>query len=185
MKEKIGWGEIHPPAEHPTTVKAKLRFVLFDWGDTLMSEVGPVDIPMADWEQVRVIGGASEVLSLLSPKYRIAIATNATVSKKLDVARALERAGLKRFVDKIFCSTELGHKKSEPEFWDAVLAQLGAQKDELIMIGDSLEQDVLGPMRAGIRAIWFNWKQESYWGAPSIQSIHALRELSAVIEGFT
>ena len=163
----------------------KLRFVLFDWGDTLMSEAGPLDIPMADWPEVRVIDGASEVLSLLSKRYRIAIATNATVSKKPDVVRALERVGLNAFIDEIFCFTELGYKKSEPEFWDAVLTRLGAQKDELVMIGDSLEQDVLGPMRVGIRAIWFNWKQETHSGSFSIRSIQSLRELPAAIEELT
>jgi aminoglycoside 6'-N-acetyltransferase I len=162
----------------------KLRFVLFDWGDTLMSEAGSLDIPMADWPEVQVIDGASEVLSLLSKRYRIAIATNATVSKKCDVVRALERVGLNTFINEIFCFTELGHKKSEPEFWDAVLARLGAQKNDLVMIGDSLEQDVLGPMGVGIRAIWFNWKQESYSGALSIRSVQFLRELPAVIEEF-
>jgi aminoglycoside 6'-N-acetyltransferase I len=149
-----------------------------------MSEAGPVDIPMADWPEVRAIDGASEVLSLLSKRYRIAIATNATVSKKSDVVHALGRVGLNAFIEEIFCFTELGHKKSEPGFWDAVLTRLGAQKNELIMIGDSLEQDVLGPMRVGIRAIWFNWKQESFSGAPSIRSIRALRELPAAIEEF-
>jgi FMN phosphatase YigB (HAD superfamily) len=165
-----------------TTVNAKLQFVLFDWGDTLMSEAGPVDIPMADWPEVRVIDGASAVLSLLSKSFSIAITTNATVSKKPDVVRALERVGLNTFIDEVFCFTELGHKKSEPEFWDAVLTRLGAQKNELVMIGDSLEQDVLGPMRVGIRAIWFNWKQESYTGPLSIRSIQSLRELPAVID---
>jgi FMN phosphatase YigB (HAD superfamily) len=163
-------------------VNTKLRVVLFDWGDTLMSEDGPLDIPMADWPEVRSIDGAGEVLSLLSKSYRISIATNATVSKKRDVVRALERVGLNAFIDAIFCFTELGHKKSEPEFWDAVLARLGAQKDELIMIGDSLEQDVLGPMRVGIRAIWFNWKQESFSGPPSIRSVRSLRDVPAAIK---
>lgn len=163
-------------------MNAKLRFVVFDWGDTLMSEAGPLDIPMADWTEVRVIDGAPEVLSLLSKSYRIAIATNATVSKKPDVVRALERVGLSAFIDEIFCFTELGHKKCEPEFWDAVLTRLGAQKNELIMIGDSLEQDVLGPMRVGIRAIWFNWKEESYSGPFSIRSVQSLRELPAAME---
>lgn len=165
-------------------MNAKRRFVLFDWGDTLMSEAGPLDIPMADWSEVRAIDGASEILSLLSKCYRIAIATNATVSKKPDVVRALERAGLSAYIDEIFCFTELGHKKSEPEFWDAVLTRLGAQKNEVVMIGDSLEQDVLGPMRVGIRAIWFNWKQESYSGPLSIRSVQSLQELPAAIDEF-
>jgi FMN phosphatase YigB (HAD superfamily) len=51
-----------------------------------------------------------------------------------------------------------------------------------LMIGDSLEQDVLGPMHAGIRAIWLNWKQESYSGTGSFQSVRSLREVPAMIE---
>ena len=161
---------------------AKLRFVLFDWGDTLMSEAGPVDIPMADWPEVRVIDGANEVLEQLSKSYRIGLATNATVSSKPDVVRALERVGLNAFISAIFCYTDLGHKKNEPEFWEAVLARLGAHQSELVMIGDSLEQDVLGPRRAGIRAIWFNWKGESCPTPVSVQVVRSLREVPAAIE---
>jgi aminoglycoside 6'-N-acetyltransferase I len=163
-------------------MNAKLRFIVFDWGDTLMSEAGPLDIPMADWPEVSCIDGAHGVLAQLSRAYSIAIATNATVSKKPDVLRALERVGLKQFVGEVFCYTELGHKKDEPEFWDAVLTRLGARRNEIVMIGDSLEHDVLGPMNAGIRAIWFNWKQENYSGTASLQSIRSLREVSAVVE---
>ena len=163
-------------------MKAKLRYILFDWGDTLMSEAGPLDIPMADWPEVRVIDGASEVLAQLSKSYCIGLATNATVSTKPDVIRALERVGLNAFITGIFCYTELGHKKDEPEFWKAVLARLGAHKGEVVMIGDSLEQDVLGPRRAGIRAIWFNWKGESCPTPLSVQIVRSLREVPAAIE---
>lgn len=48
--------------------------MLSDWGNTLMSEAGPTDIPMPDWPEVRTIDGAREVLSLLSKSYRIAVA---------------------------------------------------------------------------------------------------------------
>ena len=163
-------------------MNAKLRFVIFDWGDTLMPEAGPLDIPMADWPEVSCIDGAHELLAQLSKTYGIAIATNATVSKHQDVLRALERVGLKDFIREVFWFTELGHKKSETEFWDAVLTRLGAQRNEVVMIGDSLEQDVLGPMRVGIRAIWFNWKQEKYSDTASFQLVRSLREVPAVIE---
>ncbi|MGA2604327.1 MAG: HAD-IA family hydrolase [Verrucomicrobiia bacterium] len=166
-------------------MNTKLQFVLFDWGDTLMSEAGPLDIPMADWPEVRTIDGAREVLAQLSKSYRIAVATNAAVSRKRDIVRALERVGLNAFITEIFCYTELGHKKDEPEFWEAVLARLGAHRSELVMIGDSLEQDVLGPMCVGIRAIWFNWKRESCTVPVSIQSVRSLREVPAVIGAVT
>ena len=51
-----------------------------------------------------------------------------------------------------------------------------------LMIGDSVEQDVLGPMRAEIRAIWLNWKQVSCSGTASFQSVRSLREVPAMIE---
>ena len=104
------------------------------------------------------------------------------MSRKHEIVRALERVRLNAFITGIFCYTELGHKKNEPEFWEAVLAQLGAQQSEVVMIGDSLEHDVLGPMRAGIRAIWFNWKRESCPTPATVQSIRSLREVPAAIE---
>ncbi|MEO7743381.1 MAG: hypothetical protein ABIR98_10620 [Usitatibacter sp.] len=36
---------------------AKL-WALFDWGGTLMSEEGPLDLPMALWPEVRTSSGA-------------------------------------------------------------------------------------------------------------------------------
>jgi putative hydrolase of the HAD superfamily len=155
----------------------RLQFILLDWGDTLMSEDGPVDIPMADWPTVRTMDGALEVITALGRSYRLAIATNATVSSRADIVRALARVGLTQFVSEIFCYTELGHKKDEPEFWQIVLARLGARSDEVVMVGDSLEQDVLSPCRAGLPAIWLNWKRANEDAAGDVPIIHSLREL--------
>lgn len=149
--------------------------MLSDWGNTLMSEAGPTDIPMPDWPEVRTIDGAREVLSLLSKSYRIAM-----VSKKRDVVRALEKGGLNAFISEIFCFTELRYKKSEPEFWDTVLTRVGAQKNELAMIGDSLEHDVLGPMRRNLVQL----EARELFGIVLIRSIQSLRQLPAAIEEF-
>lgn len=61
--------------------------LLFDWGDTLMSEEGPQDITMADWPEVRAIDGAQGVLAALAPHCKLGVATNATVSKRSDIRR--------------------------------------------------------------------------------------------------
>src|SRR2546423_15659293 len=58
----------------------ELACVLFAWGDTLMSEDGPAETPMALWPEVRAIDGAEVVLRILAARYRIAVATNATIS---------------------------------------------------------------------------------------------------------
>jgi putative hydrolase of the HAD superfamily len=152
------------------------KVLLFDWGDTLMSEDGPQDFSMADWTDVRALDGAAEVLAELSSRYTLAVATNATVSKQPDIWRALGRVGLDRFIREVFCFTEIGRKKDDPAFWRIVLDRLQVSPAEAVMIGDSLEQDVFGPRKAGVRAIWFNWKNEVL-PADDVRVIRHLKEL--------
>ncbi len=116
-----------------------------------MSEDGPADVPMANWPAVRAIDGAAAVLAGLTRTRRIALATNATVSDRADVERALTRAGLRAFVSELFCFRELGCTKREPAFWEAVVARTGARRDELLVVGDDLENDVLAPRPRGHR----------------------------------
>jgi putative hydrolase of the HAD superfamily len=161
-----------------------IRWVVFDWGDTLMSEAGPLDIPMAHWPAVHAIDDAAAVLSSLAERYRLAVATNAVVSDRALVERALERAALRQFIAELFCYRELGVKKAEPAFWDIVVARLAVRRDELVMIGDDLEQDVLAPRRAGIAAVWFNWKRAPHppdIDVPTIMRLDALPPLIATM----
>jgi putative hydrolase of the HAD superfamily len=159
-----------------------IRWIVFDWGDTLMSEAGPLDIPMAHWPTVHAIDGAAAVLSSLAEQYQLAVATNAVVSDRVLVECALERVALRQFIAALFCYRELGVKKVESAFWDIIVARLAVRRDELVMIGDNLEQDVLAPRRAGIAAVWFNWKrapQPSGIDVPTITRLDALPSLIA------
>lgn len=134
-----------------------MRWVVFDWGGTLMSEDGPLDIPMALWPEVHAIAGARETLeALVKAGHRVALATNASVSPRSMIEVALGRVGLRDSVSEIFCYNEIGARKDSDEFWRAVLERLGADPAEVAMIGDSVEQDVVAPRRFGINAIWFN-----------------------------
>jgi len=131
-------------------------WVCFDWGGTLMSEEGPLDIAMGLWPEVRAIDGAGETLGALAGRYGIAIATNATVSDRFMIERALARVDLLDFVDEIFCFTEIGSRKDSRRFWEAVMQATGAGAGEIVMVGDTLQQDVIGPRESGIASIWFN-----------------------------
>ena len=133
-----------------------LAWVLFDWGGTLMSEDGPLDAPMELWPEVRAIDGAVEVLEALSRRHRIAVATNAAASDSAAIRKALRRVALDTHVSEIFCFRDLGFRKADARFWDAVVAQLGVPRAELLMVGDDLDNDVRAPMRAGIASVWFN-----------------------------
>ncbi len=158
------------------------RWLLFDWGDTLMSEDGPADLPMALWPEVRALDGAVAVLSRLSRRHGIAVATNASVSDRTMIERALAPAALGTWVSEVFCYRELGVKKAEAAFWDAVVARLGVTRDEILMIGDDLTHDVLAPRRHGIAAVWFNWKKAPVPDAAEFAIIDRLADLPALVD---
>lgn len=154
-------------------------WILFDWGDTLMSEVGPADLPMALWPEVRVIPDAGEVLAALAGRYRLGVATNAAVSDRAMIERALDRAGLLAHVAELFCYRELGVKKAEPAYWAAVVARLGVAPSQICMVGDTLGDDVLAPRAAGLEAIWLNWKGQP--AVAGVRTVASLRELLTLL----
>ena len=157
------------------------RAVLFDWGGTLMSEDGPLDIPMGMWPEVRAIDGARETLAALAPTHRIAIATNATVSNREMIERALERVALRGYVTDIFCFTELGVRKDSPDFWSKVLATLKARPTDVAMVGDTLDQDVIAPRRHGVYSVWFNEGGRNRTLAPGIPTVESLPDVVPLV----
>jgi FMN phosphatase YigB (HAD superfamily) len=158
-----------------------LACVLFDWGDTLMSEDGPGDTPMAFWPEVHAIDGAASVLAALAPRYRIAVATNADVSDRLSIRHALGRVALEGYVSEIFCFRDLGVKKTDPRFWDAIVEALDVARAQLLMVGDDLENDVLAPRRAGIASVWFNRKRKPAPTGIVVSTIERLDQLPPLI----
>jgi aminoglycoside 6'-N-acetyltransferase I len=133
-----------------------IRAICFDWGNTLMSEDGPTDVPMGAWPRVERVPGALETVARLASRYPLAIATNATVSRRPMIEGALERVDLRRYFAHVFCFTEMCVRKETDAFWFAVAERLGVAPGEIAMVGDTLEPDVLAPRRVGVRAVWFH-----------------------------
>ncbi|MBF7731089.1 HAD family hydrolase [Pseudomonas sp. N040] len=152
----------------------KIRFVCLDWGSTLMSEAGPQDLPMCQWPQVRVIDGARELLAALAAEYPLCIASNASLSRRGEIEQALARGDLLQYISQVFCFSEIGAQKSERAFWEVVTRTLGCSTSEIAMLGDSLEQDVLGPASHGVFAVWFNPQAAAV--PPGTQAIRRLED---------
>lgn len=146
-----------------------------------MSEDGPEDISMALWPEVKAIVGAQETLAALVPIHRIAVATNATVSKRKMIEVALERVSLLRYVSEIFCFTEIGFRKDSPEFWDKVLSTLRVDAGDVAMVGDSLEHDVIAPRRCGIFSVWFNENHRQNADAHGLPTIQKLSDVIPLV----
>ena len=147
-----------------------------------MSEDGPPDIPMALWPHMVIADGAAEVLASLAQTFTLCVATNAKVSKRADIDLAMDRAGLGMYFSKVFCFTDIGAMKNTARFWDVVTSTLEARPAEIAMIGDSLEQDVLGPRQYGVHTIWFNPTGKALPSGVNVPSIRRLAELEGFLQ---
>jgi FMN phosphatase YigB (HAD superfamily) len=56
----------------------------------------------------------------------------------------------------IFCFAELGFRKNQAGFWQAVQSTLGGPLARVAMVCDNLEHDVHAPRSFGVQAVWFN-----------------------------
>lgn len=82
--------------------------------------------------------------------------TNGTLAAQ---SRKLKNSGLDRLFDGVFISEEVGAEKPSPDFFRAVLSAIGlCEKEELLLVGDSLTSDMRGGLWAEIPCCWYNPK---------------------------
>ena len=129
---------------------------LFDWGNTLMKDDPGEKGPMHLWSKVELCPNAGQMLEALSCRHDLYLATNAGDSDEADIRKALNRAGIGIFIKGIFCFRSLGVKKPSPEFFTAVVRELGCSPADLTMVGDDPEKDVLWALQNGARAVLYD-----------------------------
>jgi len=153
------------------------RCLLLDWGDTVMRVLPGYRGSMAHWPRVEAVEGVSDALTRLRGEWTIALATNAADSREDEIRSALQRAGLESFFDRIFCYRAIGHRKSEPEYFERVLAELEIAPRDAMVVGDDLDADGFAANRSGIRAIWYCADGSEERTDAMYRTIHSLREL--------
>jgi len=96
------------------------------------------------------LGKALEVLTALSQRYDVCIATNGLAD--------IQKGRLKEFAKyaKIYVSEEVGHIKPLSAFFKKILADTGYASEKCLMIGDSLRSDIDGAKSVGMDGCWFN-----------------------------
>lgn len=72
--------------------------------------------------------------------------------------RKWEKLGLERYVNHIVSSEEAGIEKPESLIFELAMEKLGLQANEVIVIGDSLDKDIKGAERLGIKSYWLDTK---------------------------
>lgn len=98
-----------------------------------------------------------EILDYLSPKYRLHIVTNGFQEIQ---DKKLRNSGIARYFDQVINSEMAGAKKPDPLIFRLALSRANAVAERSIMIGDSIEADILGAKAVGLNVLHFNAHDE-------------------------
>jgi len=103
-----------------------------------------------------LLDGVVELLEYLAPKYTLAIVTNGLAEVQHE---RFDLSPLPKWFKHLIISEETGSKKPYPDFFEYALRQTGDfSKTETLIVGDSLQSDIVGGMNFGIDTCWFNPK---------------------------
>ena len=119
--------------------------------------------------------GAIPLLEKLKSNYNLHIITNGFEQVQ---NLKIKNSGLKTFFDFIFTAEQVGFKKPHPQIFIEALNQTKADPKKSLMIGDSLEADILGALTQGMHAIHFNSHQEELHDKCLI--VNSLNELNTL-----
>ena len=123
------------------------------------------------------IEGAEEIVAELSKNYILCIATNGPTEVQKS---RIKRSGLEPYFKHIFISQEMGVNKPHREFFDLCLSRIpNSQKEETLIIGDSLSSDIQGGINADIKTMWFN--PSGTENDSSIQPDYEIKKLKDII----
>ena len=120
---------------------------------------------------------ATEVLDyLLGKKYILHLITNGFEKTQ---HRKLKYSGLDHYFNEVITSEGSNSLKPNREIFEFAFDKTGALPEESIMLGDSLEVDIIGAMNAGIDQVFINHHRIHTDIKPTF-IVHSLKELEEI-----
>lgn len=109
-------------------------------------------LPMRHFN-LRLFPDAAPTIEALSAAgYRHAVATSRPLSAEI-LARELQALGLPDAFETIVTAGELGYRKPHPLLFESTLRCLGLPSEEVVVVGDSYEDDIVPAAELGIVTI--------------------------------
>ena len=135
------------------------RFAEFFEKENIKTDCAPVfNMEYQRWlgETICFCDNSYELLQSLKGRVKLYAVTNGT---KAAQDRKLQKSGLIDIFDGVFISEVVGIEKPGIGFFEYVWEKIGTyEKEEIMIVGDSLTSDMQGGNNAGIVCCWYNPK---------------------------
>lgn len=131
----------------------KLTFEHFGLSEDVIPHQFEIDYVNICPTKTNLFEGTHEVLSELKKKYKLHIITNGFYESQ---AMKMERTNIRQYFDQIFISEVIGLYKPDIALFNHAMSVVNSNANNVLMIGDSLEADILGARNAGIDQVFFN-----------------------------
>ncbi|MBT8318991.1 MAG: YjjG family noncanonical pyrimidine nucleotidase [Gramella sp.] len=119
-----------------------------------------------------LLPSAIDILEYLKPRYKLHIITNGFQEIQ---EKKLRNAGILEYFGHVVNSEMAGVKKPNPSIFQMALNRAGASPESALMVGDSLEADILGAQAVGLHTLHFNAHNDPVHDY--CQMIHDLSEI--------
>lgn len=148
----------------------KIRYLFFDWGDTLMVDHPGYSGAMVTWPQITPMFGVIDLLPKLAEKYKCVVVSNAVESNAERMQQAFVKVQLDHYFHLFVTSKELGAKKPEIAFYQNAIQYLDADAERVMMIGNDYVKDIEPAKTAGLHTVFITGKAGDYPQADHVVS---------------
>lgn len=128
-----------------------------------------------------LLPGAKELASaLVADKTKLGIITNGFT--ELQSIR-LERTGMSEFFEQVIISEQVGAAKPDKKIFNHALKKMNyPSKNKILMVGDTLQSDILGGINFGIETCWLNHHNaKEQQGIKPTYTVGSLSELKNIL----
>lgn len=171
---------IQPDFTFYKTIETKIRIQLeYLQEKNDVSSVSSYLKPLTDClyaATVKETSKSREVLLQLKQQYPMVLVSNFYGN----IATVLKEFQLDGIFDTIIESAVVGVRKPDPQIFTLGVEALGMRPDEVVVVGDSMDKDIIPAGKAGCHTVWFKgegWTNDPVDESPAGRVITDLRQI--------
>jgi putative hydrolase of the HAD superfamily len=124
------------------------------------------------WMFATLYDEVEDVLNELKQNHRLVLVSN---TDSISVSNVLDKFNMRKYFHHIFLSCDKGKLKTDRDFFPLVMKELNIQPEDCLMVGDSIQSDIIAARQHGIKAILVD-RRDTRQFTPKIINLTQLRQ---------